>query len=158
MPRDLPPEYRSWLLRRRGGLLRQQMLLAFVTLSAPTLVIALGFGARGYWPIMAFSGLELGALAGFLLYWLRHADDYDRIEITLEGIVIEQRRARRQQRLCLNIWSARLIPPARDADPIRLTDQRHNIAIGAFVDAVQRRQIEQEIARFLPSPTNPGSQ
>ena len=151
MPRDLPPEYRSWLLRRRSGLLRRQLLLLFVSVCLPSLVIALGFGAQGYWPILAFSGLELGALGGMLLYWQRHADDYDRIEITLDGIVVEQRRARQQRRLCLNTWNARLIPPVRDADPIRLADRRHCIAIGAFIDTTRRRQIEQEIARFLPS-------
>jgi uncharacterized membrane protein len=151
MPRDLPPEYRSWLLRRRSGLLRRQLLLVFMSLCVPSLIIALGFGSQGYWPIMAFSGLELVVLGGLLLYWLRHADDYDRIDITLEGIVIEQRRARVQQRLRLNTWSVRLIPPQRDADPIRLADRSHTIALGTLVNPAHRRQVEQEIARFLPT-------
>ena len=154
MPRDLPPEFRIWLLRRRGGLLRRQMLLLFAMLCAPTLVVSLGFTWHGYWPILGFAGLELVVLAALLLYWLLHADDYDRIEITLDGIVIEQRRARQQRRLCLNTWNARLIPPQRDADPILLSDRSHTIALGTLVNSAERRQVEQEIARFLPASSH----
>lgn len=153
MPRDLPPEFRTWLLRRRGGLLRRQMLLLFAMLCVPTLLVALGFTWHGYWPILGFAGLELAVLAVLLLYWLRHADDYDRIEIRLDSIVIEQRRARQQRRLCLNTWNARLIPPQRDADPILLADRSHTVALGTLVGASERRQVEQEIACFLPSPS-----
>ncbi|MBV8660070.1 MAG: DUF2244 domain-containing protein [Burkholderiales bacterium] len=154
MPRDLPPEFRIWVLRRRGGLLRRQMLLLFAMLCVPTLLAALGFTWQGYWPILGFAGLELVVVASLLLYWLWHANDYDRIEITLDGIVIEQRRARQQRRLCLNTWHARLIPPQRDADPILLADRNHTIALGTLVGASERRQVEQEIARFLPTSSH----
>jgi len=154
MPRDLPPEFRIWLLRRRGGLLRRQMLQLFAALCAPTLLTALSFTWHGYWPILGFAGLELVVVAVLLLHWLRHANDYDRIEITLDGIIIEQRRARQQYRLRLSTWSARLIPPQRDADPIRLADSSHAIALGTLVAASERRQVEQEIARFLPTSSH----
>jgi uncharacterized membrane protein len=151
MPRDTHSEGRSWLLQRRNTLNRRHLVLLFASLCAPTLLVALAFTWWGYWHMLAYALLEMAALAACLRHYARHARDYDRIDIAPGVIVIEQRRADRCSRRHLNPWSARLLPPGRDGDPIRLEHSGGQIALGKFLSPVQRRQLASELACFLPN-------
>jgi uncharacterized membrane protein len=152
MPRDVPSERRSWLLQRRDVLSQRQIGLLFATVCAPTLLVAAAFLWWGYWHMLAYAALELGALAACLRYHARHAGDYDRIEISEAAIFIEQRRARRCRRHLFNPWSTRLLPPRRDSDPIRLQAEGMPapVPLGGFLTPHQKRMVAMELACYLP--------
>lgn len=148
MPRDVPAERRSWLLQRHAMLSRPQLLLLFATLCAPAAAIGAVFLYWGYWHLLAYALLEMAALGACLDHCARHLDDYDRIEISEHAIVVEQRR--RHSRRHLDLWTARLLPPAHEHDPIRL-DDRYGItlALGSFVPTAERRHLRAEIGNCL---------
>jgi uncharacterized membrane protein len=150
MPRDVPSERRTWLLRRRVALNQRQLALLFASLCAPTLLVAAAFLWWGYWHMLAYATLELAALGACLRHYARHAGDYDRIDISENAIVVEQCRAERHSLHHLDLWTARLLPPARDGDPICLND-RHDqiIALGRFASAAERRRFSAELAQCL---------
>lgn len=150
MPRDVPSERRSWLLRRRAMLRRPQLLLLFATLCCPTLGISIVFLHWGYWHMLAYALLEMAALAACLWCYGRHLDDYDRIDISEDAIVVEQRRGHRCSCRRLDLWSARLLSPVRDGDPIRINDKRDRIVIlGRFLGAEERRHLANELSQCL---------
>lgn len=113
MPRDVPSERRSWLLRRRAVLRRPQLAWLFATLCGPALGVGAGFLYLGYWHMLAYALLETAALAACLWYYGRHLDDYDRIDISEIAIVVEQRRGHRQTQHKLDLWTTRVRPLAR---------------------------------------------
>ena len=145
MPRDVPSERRTWLLQRRTALSERQLGLLFASLCVPTLVVAAAFLWWGYWHMLAYAALELAALGTCLRHYARHAGDYDRIDISENAVVVEQRRADRHSLHHLDLWTVRLLPPARDGDPICLNDRHdHIIALGRFAseDAATRALTE----------------
>ena len=150
MPRDVPSERRSWLLQKRCVLHRPQLALLFATLCCPTLGVAAGFVYLGYWHMLAYATLEMLAVAACLWHYERHLDDYDRIEISETAIVVEQRRGHRCSYRHLDLWSARLMPPARDGDPIRINDKRNRLVVlGRFLTEEERRHLANELGQCL---------
>jgi uncharacterized membrane protein len=150
MPRDVPSERRSWLLQRRVVLQRPQLIVLFATLCCPTLGVAAGFVYLGYWHMLAYALLEMAALAACLWHYARHLDDYDRIEISESAIVVEQRRGRRCSYRHLDLWSARLLSPVRDGDPIRLNDKQDRmVVLGRFLGVEERRHLANELGQCL---------
>ena len=150
MPRDVPSERRSWLLQKRCILRRPQLTLLFATLCCPTLGVAAGFLYWGYWHMLVYALLEMAALAACLVYYGRHLDDYDRIEISESAIVVEQRRGHRCSYRHLDLWSARLLPPLHEGDPIRINDKRDRIVVlGRFLGAEERRHLPNELGQCL---------
>lgn len=149
MPRDVPSEPRSWLLERRCTLTQRQLLLVFVSLCAPSALVALAFLWQGYWYVLAYATLEQAALAACLRYCARHRGDYDRIAIWPGVIVVEQCRGRTCSERLLHPRTTRLLPPRRDSDPIELADRGQQIEVGRFLGAVQRRRLADELAICL---------
>lgn len=149
MPRDVPPEPRSWLLERRCTLTQRQLALAFVTLCVPSALVALAFLWQGYWYVLVYATLEQAALAACLRHCARHREDYDRIDISPGVIVVEQRRGRRRSELRLQPRTTRLLPPRRDGDPIQLEDRGEQIEVGRFLGPAQRRRLADELAVCL---------
>ena len=150
MPRDMPSERRSWLLQKRCVLRRPQLTLLFATLCAPTLGVGVGFLFLGYWHILGYALLEMAALALCLHMYAKHLDDYDRIDISEIGIVIEQRRGADCSRRQLDLWTTRLMPSERESDPIRLSDHRDRmVVLGRFLSTQERRYISAELGQWL---------
>ncbi len=149
MPRDVPPEPRSWLLERRCTLTQRQLALAFVTLCVPSALVALAFLWQGYWYVLVYATLEQAALAMCLRHCARHRDDYDRIDISSGVIVVAQRRGLQRSELRLQPRTTRLLPPRRDGDPIQLEDRGEQIEVGRFLGPAQRRRLADELAVCL---------
>lgn len=149
MPRDMPSERRSWLLQPRRLLRRPQLLLLYGSLCCPTVGISIAFLYWGYWHMLAYALLEMAVLAACLHHYARHLDDYDRIEISENAIVVEQRRARRSSRRQLDLWTARLLPPVREGGPVRLNDRHSQITVGPFLSSTERRHLASELRQCL---------
>ncbi len=149
MPRDVPSERRSWTLQRRGVLRRPQLLLLFATLCGPTVGIGIVFLYFGYWHTLAYALLEMAALGACLCHYARHLDDYDRIDISENAIVVEQCRAHRRSRHQLDLWTARLLLPSRKRDAIRLDDRHNQITVGPFLTPTERRHLADELRKCM---------
>lgn len=150
MPRDVPSERRSWLLQRRAALRRPQLIVLFATLCCPTLAISIAFLYWGYWHMLAYALLEMAALAACLWYYGRHLDDYDRIDISENGIVVEQRRGDRCSYRHLDLWSARLLSPVGKDDSIQLNDRyNHRVVVGRFLSPAERCHLSTELGQCL---------
>ncbi|MRW91614.1 DUF2244 domain-containing protein [Duganella sp. FT80W] len=149
MPRDVPSERRSWLLRRRSVMSRRQLKLLFAALCVPSLLIAASFLWWGYWYILAYSVLELSVIALCLRHHARHSGDYDRIDISPAVIIIKQRRARNRRRVLLNPCTTRLQAPARERDPLVLSDLETRITLAEFLPAAQRRQLALDLVHHV---------
>jgi uncharacterized membrane protein len=156
MPRDVPSERHSWLLRRRSMLGPRQMKQVFILLAIPTLLLATVFLWWGYWYMLAYALLELAALGACLRHYARHVADYDRIEITPGAIVIEQRRARRCLRMQLHPWSTRVLAPAGDDNALVLEDRNGQVALGGFLNANERHKLAAELQHWLPAGNRTG--
>jgi uncharacterized membrane protein len=149
MPRDLPSERHSWLLRRRSVMNQRQLGRLFVLLCLPSLLVAAAFLWWGYWYMLAYAVLELTVLAACLRHHARHAADFDRIDISPAVLVVEQRRARRHHRVLLNPCTARLHLPQRERDPLRLAAPEADIVVAEFLSAAQKRQLASELSAHL---------
>ena len=149
MPRDMPSEPRSWLLERRCALTQRQLALVFVTLCAPSAVVALAFLWQGYWYVPVYAVLEQAALAACLRHCARHRGDYDRIDISPGAIVVEKCRGGKRNEHRLHPRTTRLLPPRRDSDLIHLEDRGEQIEVGRFLSSDQRRKLAEELAACL---------
>lgn len=151
MPRDLSPGRHSWLLQRQRRLSRRQIRLLWCGLSVPALLVALPFTWLGYWHVLAHVLLHSAVLGLGLRHVVRHLDDYDRIEIGADGVLVEQARARLRRRYRFDTWSTRVTLPRRDRDPIVLQDGGQWATLGRLASAAERRQVARELCRCLPA-------
>jgi uncharacterized membrane protein len=150
MPRDHPPEHRSWLLQRPRLLSHADMLGVYSMLCLPPLLVALLFAWQGYWQILAYALLEVAAIGALLLRHELRAGDYDRIELWPDGVAVEQRRGRTRRWLKLDTWSTRVNQPRHGNDPIRLEDHHLRITLGQQASLRQRQLVAQELSACLP--------
>ncbi|NYE63653.1 putative membrane protein [Duganella sp. 1224] len=149
MPRDEPPEHRSWLLQRRHSLSQRQLAQLFAAICIPSLTLTGAFLWWGYWYMLAYALLEMTVVALCLRHHARHAADYDRIIISPNGITIEQRRARCRCHIRVPPLATRLLPPQRDSDPVRLIAAGANVKLGEFLPSAQRYQLARELSAYL---------
>lgn len=64
--------------------------LFFAAVAAPSLAVAVGFAVMGFWPILPFAGLELGALAAALYVTARRAELREVVHVDDDRIAIER--------------------------------------------------------------------
>ena len=80
------------ILRRNNSLSPTGLRLLFLALFLIFAGVAVGFMLIvGTWLILPFSGLEIGVLAGAFYYLSSRAGDYERIEISGDRVVVEQK-------------------------------------------------------------------
>ena len=149
MPRDVPSERRSWLLQRRAVLRRPQLLLLFATLCCPTLAISVAFLYWGYWHMLAYAALEAAVMAACLHHHARHLDDFDRIELSADCLLVEQRRGRSHSLWSMPPWRTRVLMPPTDHAVPQLACGDLRVPLGRHAPAVARRQVAIELTAWL---------
>ena len=155
MPRDTSREQPQWLFARHSALTARQLLRAYGLLCLLSSVIAAAFALRGYWYIPVFSFLELSLVASALLYYLRHARDYEHIALRDGELIVEQVSAGHCRRSHFSPWRTRIVVPQGTRQLICIRDLRDGgaqVAVGAFATPERRRQVAQELCALLPSP------
>ena len=155
MPRDHSREQPQWLFARHQALSTRQLLRAYGVLWPFSTAIAAAFALRGLWYIPMFSFAELSLVALALLYYLRHARDYEHITLRDGELIVEQVRAGRCQRHHFSPWRTAIVIPQGARQLIRICDLRSGgaqLAVGAFATPERRRQVAQELSALLPSP------
>jgi uncharacterized membrane protein len=112
--------------RRNNSLSASGRRLVVGSLVAVSLTISLGFVALGAWPVLPFWGLEmLGLYVAFHIAG-RHADDYERISIRGDQVLIEKSEARRQTAYEFNRrWARLVVQPAAAGRHARVALRSH---------------------------------
>ncbi|AOW14620.1 hypothetical protein LPB72_05435 [Hydrogenophaga crassostreae] len=141
----------EWLLRRNCSITPGQLGGVFVALAVLSLLVAVFFWFMGATLVLAFTAIELMALATAFLVYARHATDRECIRITGGQLVVEQELAG-QTRRCEFARHAVRIEPRRDGD--RLVELRGGgqvVKIGRFLRSELRPALAAEIRRALHS-------
>jgi uncharacterized membrane protein len=70
----------------------------FAALATASLALATAFAVAGAWPVLAYSLLEIGVLACAFAWWDRHAEDWERLVIAGDSVIVERRTGRKRER------------------------------------------------------------
>jgi uncharacterized membrane protein len=144
---DMP---REWLLKRNCALTPRQVARAYALLCLLSLAVASMFVWQGAWYVLAFTVLELGAVALAFLHYARHATDHEHIALVDGGLLVERVSAGQVEQEVLNPSWTRVLAPIRTQDLICLVNHGTRIEVGRHVTCARRRQIAQELKRALP--------
>ncbi|MCD6671307.1 MAG: DUF2244 domain-containing protein [Burkholderiaceae bacterium] len=123
----------QWLLRRNCALRPWQLAAWFSTVSLAALAIAAVCAAGGAWIVIPFAIAEAIAVAAAFMVYARHAADYERIEATSDGLVVECGHGSRVDRFEHGGRPVRVEYDAKAREPIRLVAGAETIAIGRYV-------------------------
>lgn len=130
-----------------------QTVRAFVAISCACGFIAVGFALAGFWPVLAFAGLELAALGVALYASARRSLDCEVVRITEREIEIERGRGRPQQRWVLQrAWTeVVLTSPARHGreSELSLRSRGESIVLGTFLGDEERRALAVALHRAI---------
>jgi len=161
MPRDTsigngadgPLRHRCWWLRRQSRLTDRQLLLLGAVLCLPTLTLATAFLWWGYWHMLAYAALEVAVMAACLHHHARHLDDYDRIELSDDCLVVEQRRGHCHSLWSMPPWRTRVLMPSTDHAWPLLACGDLRVPLGRYAPATARRQVAAELTAWLAPPS-----
>ena len=70
----------------------------FAALATASLALATAFAVAGAWPVLVYSLLEIGVLACAFAWWDRHAEDWERLVIAGDSVIVERRTGRKRER------------------------------------------------------------
>lgn len=122
-----------WLLKRNCSLRPWQLVASFVIVASFALVLATLCALGGAWMVVPFAIVEAIALTAAFVVHARHVGDYERIEASAKGLVVESGHGARVERIeCDGAW-VRVEYDANAHDPIWLVAGATKIAIGRFV-------------------------
>ena len=99
----------SLTARRNCSLQSAERWRAFWLVALVSGLIAVGFAAVGAWPIMPFAGLELAALYVAFRRVARDADDYERVTIHGDRLVVESNTRGRVRRFESNRYWTQVV-------------------------------------------------
>jgi len=150
MPRDSSREQPQWRFTRHSALTARQLLRAYALLCLFSIAIAAGFALRGFWYIPIFSFAELSLVALALLYYMRHARDYEQIALRDGLLIVEQVSAGQCRRSSFALWCTRIVVPQGPRQLIRIGDGAAQVEVGALATLERRRQVAHELCALLP--------
>ena len=96
-PPPADPEY-CVVARGNDSLGRRRRWQVFAALATASLALATVFAVAGAWPVLAYSLLEVGVLACAFAWWDRHAEDWERLVIAGDCVIVERRSGRKRER------------------------------------------------------------
>lgn len=140
--------------RRNNSLSAYGRRVVIGSLVAVSLTISLGFVALGAWPVLPFWGLEmLGLYVAFHIVG-RHADDFERISIRGDRVLIEKSEARRRTAYEFNRhWARLIVQPAGGGRHARVTLRSHGeeVEFGCHLTDDQRLEAARALRNELTS-------
>lgn len=143
------PMHRCWWLRRQSALTGGQLLLLGAALCVPTLALSAVFLWWGYWHMLAYAALEAAVMAACLRHQAHHLGDYDRIELSADCLVVEQRRGRKRCLWSLPPWRTLVLMPPTDLALPLLACGDLRVPLGRHAPAMARRQVAAELTAWL---------
>lgn len=130
-----------------------QTVRIFVAMSAVCGGIALTFAFLGFWPIVPFAGLELGALGAALYVSARRSLDREVIRVTEGEVRVEKGRGRLEsvQRLP-RAWTEVVLTPSRKGwqeARLVLRSGGTEVVLGEFLAMADRRSLACELVACI---------
>jgi uncharacterized membrane protein len=144
----------SLFAKRNCALQRGERWRAFWLIASISAIIAAAFAMVGAWLILPFAGLEVGAL--YLAFRLldRRADDYERLTIDGDTLVVEQRQQGRVTRFEGNrLWTQVVVQRQNAKVHVTLRYHGKEIEFGTYLsdetrsDAARRLQERLRVMR-----------
>jgi uncharacterized membrane protein len=142
---------RVWIIRRNCSLSPRQLILAYMVLSTLSLLVASLFALYGAWYVLAFSVLEMLALACAFVVCGRHANDHECIALENNRLLIEVVQAEEVRQCTLDSRWTRVTPPASGRELICLEANGIKIEVGRFLTEWKRREFVRELQSALAS-------
>ena len=140
----------DWVLKRNCSLSPRQLALAYAVLCAGSLGVAAAFALRGIWFVLAFTLVELAAVAVALLCYARHALDREHIALSDACLLVERVSAGRCEQLRLDpTWTYVALPDRRPRTLIAIESRGVRVEVGAYVSAAVREQVARELRGAL---------
>ena len=136
----------SLILKRNCSMSPKALAGGFAALSVLVLAIGAGFAAAGAWLILPFAGLEVLLLGAAFLLYVRHAADYERIELEAGRLSVEVAQAECIERHELD---ARATTVSVEQDRVMLRGREEQLEIGRHLDADRRRELAAELDKRL---------
>jgi uncharacterized membrane protein len=133
-------------MRRNSSYSSGCCALVFGSLAAVILAVAAGFAALGAWPVLPFAGMELAALGLAMRHISRHADDFERVAVEGERVVLDIGEARRVRRVEFHRHWARLV--VKETAPVfRIVLRSHGreVEVGRYLDEGGRRALASQL-------------
>ncbi len=139
------------IARPNCSLSHPQRLGVLACLIAVTFAIALAFAWFGAWLVLPFAGLEVGVLVWAFRELDRHADDYEKIVISGDRLLIEQRSAARIEEHELNRhWVQVVIETDRSGQcHVALRSHGRQVEVGRHMSSERRRALAKELRTQL---------
>lgn len=144
---------KNWLMKRNCSLSPRQVGWFYLSIVILSFTIASFFAWQGAWLVLPFSGLEVAILGWALLYYARHASDYEHVWLEDDALVIEQVSASQRVRHVLNPQWVRVELGEPRNEPLRELVALHSggrvVQVGRFLDSAGRRRLANELSRCL---------
>lgn len=125
----------------------------FLVMGLLSMVIALSFGAVGFWPVIPFAGLELLALGTALYLCARRCHWSEVVFIRPHCVEVEKGRHGPEERwLFPRGWAqVELLTPFYQQHPSRLVIRSHGqeVELGAFLNEWERRALAGDLRRAI---------
>jgi len=140
-------------VRCNASLTRGQALAFFAVTLVASLVIALFWTFKGFWPVLPFAGLELFVLGVALGWSMRRGSYRELITISPEEVTIERgmTQARERERMPRTWARVELVQATHPWYPSRLYLSSHGRRheIGAVLVESERRGLERRLRELL---------
>lgn len=144
---------KHWLMKRNCSLSPRQVGWFYLSIVILSFAIASFFAWQGAWMVLPFSGLEVAILGWALLYYARHASDYEHVWLEDGVLMIEQVSANRRVCHVLNPLWVSVEPGVPRGEPFReqvvLRSGGRVVQVGRFLDSAGRRKLADELSRCL---------
>ncbi|WP_296228414.1 DUF2244 domain-containing protein [Ralstonia sp. UBA689] len=140
---------KNWLMKRNCSLSPRQVGWFYLSIVILSFVIATFFAWQGAWLVLPFSGLEVTALGWALLYYARHASDYEHIRLDADALVVEQVFASRRVRHVFNPRWVRVELEESLREQVALCSSGRVVRVGRFLDPAGRRCLADELSWCL---------
>ena len=129
------------------------------TLLGVSLIVAASFAARGYWLVLPFSVLEMGALLGALYYCVRCATVQEVLTFSADELIVETGHRRPEHVYRYRRFFTRFLVEA-PAHPwyqprIEIRDHAQRLEIGRFLRADEKRDLVAHLRRMIDLLRNP---
>lgn len=134
----------EWSLQRRTAVQPRQVWLAYLALSAASLLIISGLWLQGGNTVLPYAAALLMVLACITLFYVRHAADRDLIAMKSSLVRVEQHRGGQVCRVDFNPRWVRVEPDQHDGSLVRLSGQGRSVVVGEYVPRHCRPQLAEE--------------
>ncbi|MEY4724763.1 MAG: hypothetical protein RL043_912 [Pseudomonadota bacterium] len=138
----------DWLLKKNCSLSPYQFLAIFGSLALVSLAVAGYWAYQGAWVVVPFAVVECLALGVAFLVYARHANDFERVSLARDEVLVEQTHGPKRLRAALPRHRVRA-ELDDDEGLVLLRAGSQQLAVGRFVDHDARQRFLKEFKGAL---------